>query len=80
MTDYILELRSLLLAVTRKNGKVNDLANHLANHLNAAGKAPECLLQTRLGAEAVVVLLHKGMLLEASNMASVVLSRLGYHY
>lgn len=75
MTDYILELQSLLLAVTHKTCKVNDLSNHLAKK-----QADDCLMQVITPCHATALLLQKGMVLEASNMACVALSRLEYHY
>jgi len=71
--SYIQELRTLLLAVTKHNCKVTHLAAHLA-------RPSEISLVDKTGAEAVLLLLNKGMDLEASNLASAVIRRLEHHY
>ena len=71
MTDYILELQSLLIAVTKHKGN----AKHIADHL-ARPEAEEAGLAIKTASEAVLLLLNKGMDLEASNLASVLIRRL----
>jgi len=73
--SYIQELRTLLLAVTKHNCKVTHLAAHLARP-----EVAEVGLTNKTGAEAVLLLLNKGMDLEASNLASAVIRRLEHHY
>ena len=75
MTDYVLKLRTLLLAVTQHKGNASALADHLSQ------PAAACMQQQVItGVTAVGILLQKNMPLEASNMASVVLSSLESHY
>ena len=71
MTDYILELQSLLIAVTKHSCKVTHLADHLARP-----EAEEAGLAIKTASEAVLLLLNKGRDLEASNLASAVIRRL----
>ena len=71
--NYTQKLRLLLVAVTKHSCKVCDLAAHLA-------RPSEISLVDKTGAEAVLLLLNKGMDLEASNLASAVIRRLEYHY
>ena len=73
--EYMSELRSLLIAVTKHKGSRIALADHLSQ------PAAACMQQQVItGVKAVNLLLQKNMPLEASNMASVVLSSLESHY
>ena len=73
--EYMSELRLLLIAVTKHSCNVTHLAAHIARpEAEVAG------LTIKTGAEAVLLLLNKGMDLEASNLASVVIRRLEHHY